>query len=228
MCEKVNNIKNKNIWDIFWHELFHHIPYGVFSIAIAIMMLCMIKVFYLSENSVINNNENMDILFHAFHFIHIIFSAAGAMLMFYKYSKNAVVGIIVGVFSAIIFCTLSDVLLPYIAGIVMGIKMELHLCFKSELKNIIPFLIAGVITGWTMVKAKEFDGSQQSLRVHFLHTFISATASIFYSVSHGLFDFYKYLGVFFILMVLAVIIPCTLSDVIFPIFLARRFNNEKS
>ena len=46
-------------------------------------------------------------------------------------------------------------------------------------------------------------------------------AAIFYAIGHGLAGFHEFFGVFFILMLIAVVIPCTLSDVVFPVLWAR-------
>lgn len=234
--------KKKNWWKIFTSELVHHFPYGTLSVAIAVMLLSLINVFFnggISECVTTHvhhvhdhahhvHSSGMDILFHTFHFIHIIYAASGAMLMYYKYTKKQLFkSILIGMISATTFCTLSDILLPYAAGMILGVEMNLHICFLSELGNIIPFLIVGIVNGVAMAKVYEKSKQSVSLQLHFFHTFISAMASIFYAVGNGLVDFHEHLGAFFSLMLIAVVLPCTLSDVAAPLFFARMLENEK-
>jgi hypothetical protein len=234
-CLDARHVSHKSIYNIFSHELMHHLPYGTLSVAIALMLLSMISVFFVSNNASLlahsaadhvhdgscGLNSGMDILFHAFHFTHILFAASGAMVTFYRYSKNIAAGVIVGIGSSVVFCTLSDVLLPYAAGRLLGVDMELHICFSSELGNILPFLLVGVLNGLIISRGKEEHADSHSVSLHFLHTFISAMAAIFYAIGHGIPDFYAYFGMFFLLMLIAVVIPCTLSDVVVPILWAR-------
>ncbi len=237
-CLDAHSISRKSIGQIFSHELVHHLPYGTLSVALALMLLSLITVLF-GLSTICSHHEihehahhacgmlsGMDILFHSFHFAHILFAASGTMVTFYRYSKNLVAGIIVGVLSSVIFCTLADILLPYVAGRLLGVEMELHICFRSELANIIPFLAVGVINGIIIPRGKEEHSEQHSVSLHVIHTFISAMASIFYAIGHGLQNFHEHLGMFFVLMLIAVVIPCTLSDVVVPIIWARMVNKK--
>ncbi|MGZ6250598.1 MAG: hypothetical protein ACXWL2_01070 [Candidatus Chromulinivorax sp.] len=248
MCADYNQKKNNevttcidshtheysSIWQAWYHEFLHHFPYATLSVALALMLLTLINVFFnngigvqevvsscCSHHAGCVHASGLDILFHSFHFIHILFATSGTIVTFRRYSNKIWAGLLVGTLSSMVFCTLSDVLLPYAAGRFLGVDMDLHICFASELSNILPFLIVGLINGWVMTQLPEFITKENSLFLHFLHTFISAMASIFYAVGHGLSDFYSYFGMFYLLMVVAVIIPCTLSDVIAPIFFAQ-------
>lgn len=229
----------KSWWENLKHELYHHFPYATMSVALALIVLSLINVFFYSGISECvdsglagavggmcehghNHSSGMDILFHSFHFIHVLFAVSGTMTMFFRFApKKLFMGIILGIFSAVVFCTLSDVLLPYAAGLLLGVPMELHICFHSELHNIVPFLLVGVLNGLVMSRVADFISEKSVLTLHFWHTFISAMASICYAVGHGLSDFYQHLGVFFLLMVLAVVIPCTLADVVAPLVFAK-------
>jgi len=235
-CLQEHHISRKSIWQIFIHELGHHVPYGTLSVAFALMLLSMIAVlFNLSEmahhghgccGSACGMSTGLDILFHSFHFAHILFAASGTMITFYRYSNRLWSGIFIGIVSSIVFCTIADILLPYAAGRLLGVEMELHICFKSELANILPFLGIGIINGIIIPRGKEGHTEHHSSSLHFVHTFISAMASIFYAIGHGLENFYDYLGIFFVLMLITVVIPCTLSDVVVPVLWARMVNKK--
>ncbi len=236
-CLQEHHISRKSMWQIFAHELGHHIPYGTVSVAFALMLLSMISVlFNLSEmahhhihdsvDHVCGMSSGLDILFHSFHFAHILFAASGTMITFYRYSRNLWAGILIGIISSVVFCTIADILLPYAAGRLLGVNMELHICFSSELANILPFLFVGVLNGIIIPRGKEGHTEHHSSSLHFIHTFISAMASIFYAIGHGLENFNDYLGIFFVLMLITVVIPCTLSDVVVPVLWARMVNKK--
>jgi hypothetical protein len=233
-----SSVKTKQWWDIFKSELIHHFPYGTLSVACAFMLLSIMNIFFSGGISDCvshahcctdhAHSSGMDVLFHTFHFIHIIYAASGAMLMYYKYTERQLFkAILIGIFSSIGFCTISDILLPYAAGLLLGVEMNLHICFFSELQNIIPFLVIGILNGVAIAKIYDKNKENSSLQLHFFHTFISAMASIFYAVGNGLVDFHQHLGLFFLLMLVAVVLPCTLSDVVAPLFFARVLD-EKS
>ena len=223
----------RNSGRVFLHELSHHLPYATLSVACALMLLSILAVFFKSgiaystvhthstTDCCGHNQSAMDILFHSFHFIHILFAVSGSMVTFYRYSNRVIVGMIVGIISSTVFCTLSDVLVPYLAGLLLGVAMDLHICFFSELSNIIPFLVIGALNGLVMFYVKDFKTEQNSLNLHFFHTLISALASTFYAIGHGFADFHIYFGTFFLLILGAVVLPCTLSDVVVPIICAR-------
>lgn len=242
MCVDSHNHEKRSIWESFYHELLHHFPYATMSVALALMLLTLIHVLFYSNpetittvasaccggHDVSSQTAGLDNLFHAFHFAHILFATSGTIVTFRRYSNRVWIGLMVGTLSSMVFCTLSDVLLPYAAGRILGIEMDLHICFASELSNILPFLFVGLLNGWVMTQLPEFRTQENSLQLHFLHTFISAMASIFYAVGHGLSDFYSHFGLFYLLMVIAVILPCTLSDVIAPIFFATFSEKKKA
>lgn len=242
-CGNLKDVNIKNSGQVFMHELFHHLPYATVAVACALMLVSVLAMFLREEIAHAatvahshmshshtgccgGHNSVMDILFHVFHFIHILFAVSGSMVTFYRYSTRVVMGVVVGVVTSVLFCTLSDVLVPYLAGLLMGIDMDLHICFFSEMPNIAPFLVVGAINGLVMFYVKEFKTGQNSLNLHFLHIFISALASTFYAIGHGFADFHVHLGIFYLLILGAVVLPCTISDVVIPIIFARMVDKK--
>jgi len=117
-----------------YSELICHIPYGVFSVAGALALLSIIN--FVATNV---DNSGIDALFHSFHFMHIVFAATGTVLTFLRFSNNIPKAFVVGLISPTFFCITSDVILPYLCGRLLGVPMDLHLCFISELTNVLPF-----------------------------------------------------------------------------------------
>jgi hypothetical protein len=48
-----------------------------------------------------------------------------------------------------------------------------------------------------------------------------------YTISHGMHNWHEYMGILFILLIIAVVIPCTLSDVVVPAYFAGMGRKEK-
>ena len=213
-------VQNVNTRELLVHELAHHFPYAVFSVALSFIGAALLS--YFSFGATVQVIEvGADMLFHAFHFLHIVFASTGAVLTFFRYSKAVFKGVILGALNAAFFCILSDIFMPYLVGRALGVTMELHICFMHELHNIIPFLLVGVFNGWVLSKHHTGKKSFYALWSHFTHILVSSLASMIYIISHGMHNWMPFMGVLFFLLVIAVVVPCTLSDVVVPVYAAR-------
>lgn len=208
--------------DSFSHELIHHFPYAIFSVCISLITLSVLS-------NVIGGGENPALvksashtLFHSFHFLHLVFAATGTVLTFMRFSKSWILGILLGFLSPAVFCTISDSLLPYLGGRIMGVPMHWHWCFYTELANVLPFLAVGVLNGFIMGRHHSADLSSYSVRSHFAHVLVSSLASSLYLLAHGFFTWNSHIGIVFLYLVFAVLVPCTVSDVLVPMFFAKR------
>lgn len=208
-------------------ELLCHLPYAIFSVAMCLGLLSFSSYFSLN----IDNNiasRGADLLFHTFHFMHIAFAATGTIIMFNRFSTGIVQALFIGIVSPIFFCMLSDIIFPYVGGWLLGIDMRLHICFLSEFKNVLPFLIIGIINGFVLSNHHHAAQPVYSIFSHFFHILVSSLASTFYLVSHGFVTWYNYLGGVFLLLIVAVVVPCSLSDVVVPMLFAKADKkNEK-
>ncbi len=153
--------------DSLKEELLCHMPYAIFSIALGMILLSTFGYLGLGLGSEKLVRKGYKILFHSFHFMHIIFAATGTVLTFLRYSNNILRAIIVGILSPMIFCMLSDVLMPYVGGIILGKEMSLHICFITEWKNVVPFLAIGIINGILLAKHYSAFGQIFSFRLPF-------------------------------------------------------------
>ena len=203
--------------DTIWQEVLCHLPIAIFSVAFSMIVLS-----FLAYYDAGNNIKGAHRLFHNFHFLHLLFSATGTVLTFRRYSKNFLKGLFIGALAPIVFCTLSDAVLPYFGGAVLGINMKLHWCFVQHIKTVSVFLSVGMLNGFVMSSHSSSKQLFYSQGFHFLHIFISSMASILYLVSFGFANWYKNMGGVFIFLILAVLLPCTLSDIVVPAFFAKR------
>jgi hypothetical protein len=202
-------------------ELFCHFPYAIFSVSLGLIVLSLFEFFGITRASQELTEKSAHVLFHSFHFIHMVFAASGALITFSRYSKNLFKGFIVALLTAIIFCTLSDVILPYIAGRFLGVPIHLHLCLFNELDNIVPFLSIGLLNGLVIIK-NGIPSRLVTVGMHMGHILAGSLAALFYLVSEGFSHWHPHMGALFLLLIVAVVIPCTLADIVVPMFIAGR------
>ena len=150
-------------------ELFHHLPYAIFSVAFALIILSFVTLTLRTMTDQKTAQSGANMLFHSFHFMHIVFAATGTLITFRRFCKSVFPAIIIGIWTPVIFCTLSDSILPYLGGRALGVNMSFHLCFFTELANVLPFLFVGIINGFIMSKHGE---SHQQLYSFFPTLFI--------------------------------------------------------
>jgi hypothetical protein len=210
-------------------ELSCHLPYAAFSVALGFVVLSVMHFFVSVSGPEVNPKKAYHLLFHAFHYLHIMFAVVGTFVTFSRFSRRLIPGIVLSLFFPAIFCTLSDVALPALAGSMLGLTMKIHICFFSwkDLMNVLPFMAMGILTGLALRRHKESSLGFFSLGYHFVHILISSLASLFYVASFGYNQWHASMGLLFFLMVLAVVLPCTISDVIVPIYFARRVKRHE-
>lgn len=202
-----------------YSEIVCHLPYAVFASAFALAILSFVSVNHTNPAQLCKTSNS---LFHSFHFMHIVFAATGTLITFLRFSQSKMRALVVAIISPAIFCTLSDAIIPYFAGKMMGVSMTFHLCFLTEWHNIIPFFVAGLINGFILGEHHESKQEVYSLFSHVVHILVSSLASLFYLVANGCTNWFDSIGMVFIFLVIAVVVPCTLSDIVVPIFLAKK------
>jgi hypothetical protein len=205
-------------------ELACHLPYAAFSLAVGFVIISFMHfIALLSDAHSTIWHKGYHVLFHSFHYLHLIFAVTGTLVTYFRFARSLITGIIISLIFPAIFCTLSDVALPSLASNILGVSMQLHICFFKihDLLNLLPFMIMGLITGLALRRHSESALMFLSLGSHFVHILISSLAAIFYVVSNGFYAWPKSMGLLFFLLVLAVVIPCTLSDIVIPMYFAR-------
>jgi len=204
-----------------WGELIHHLPYGIFSVALSLALLGFTTYFSVLQTNGAAVLVGSDVLFHVFHFMHLVFATTGSLLSYYRFSDGILRPIIVSVLSTAFFCGLSDMFLPYLGGRLLGIDMQFHFCFFHEFGTVVPFLAAGIINGLVISRYHKSLQSSYFFFSHFTHILVSSLASAFFFVSHGFSNWYQYIGAVFLFLIVAVVVPCSLSDVVVPMVVAR-------
>jgi len=161
-------------------------------------------------------------IFHAFHPIHVLFSATATTAMFRRYDKKIYKAVIVGAVGTLGVCAVSDIFFPYIGGIFSGIEMDLHVCIVQHPMTVVPFAVFGIIVG--LFAADVFAERQSTIFSHSGHIFISTMVSLLYLTAYGFQDWMHDMFAVFVIIALAVLVPCCISDIIFPLLFANPQN----
>jgi len=213
-------------------ELREHVPFSVTAVVIGLMLagvLCVLASAFGGEAASLEHaghdhagdatmNPYGVMFFHLFHPAHMLFSAAATTAMFVRYEKKFIKAMVIGLLGATIVCGLSDIAMPQISLWILGAHVPLHLCIVHHPDIVVPFALVGVLIGvWAA------GGVQRStIMYHSMHVFASTMATIFYMVSAlGLVDWIDQIGRLFLFIIPAVVVPCCLSDIVFPMLMAR-------
>ncbi|MEK7448398.1 MAG: hypothetical protein AAB019_02830 [Planctomycetota bacterium] len=191
-------------------ELVVHLPYSVFSVLISFIILLVITF--------LNQIEHLKDAFHVFHPVHLLLSTTATTAMFWRFDKGLIKAIFIGSIGSVGICSFSDILVPYFGGLVFVKDMQLHLCFIEDPFIIWPFVAVGIVTG---LLAGEYL-KHSTIFSHSAHVLISTFTSVIYMATFGLGDWIPYLGWIFVVTIIAVMLPCCISDIIFPLLFIRR------
>ena len=187
------------------HELKEHIPFTLIATIIAIILVFLfqkILSFTIPEE-----------FFHYSHFLHIFASSIVTAGIFYKYKKNIWSSILIGIFGSILIGTISDVFFPFLGGNFLNLNTTFHLPLIEKPIQVLTFSLAGCLVGIKFQKTK-FP--------HLIHVFLSVFASLFYITSFS--NSLNTLNFIFsiIIVFIAVIIPCCVSDILIPTVSRRK------
>lgn len=232
----------------FIHELTSHLPFSILSVTIGLMLAGVICFLADStpasvQDAVVSHAHDPDdsghnhahdepslrgflMLFHLFHPAHMLFSAAATAAMFMRYDRNWVKSVVIGLSGAIVVCGISDIIMPHCSALIMNKQLSWHICVLEHPMLVFPFAGFGVTLG---ILAAAGGSIQSTIFSHSMHVFVSTMASIFYLIgAFGLFEWVQQLGLVFLFICLAVVIPCCLSDIVYPLLFARKAREEYS
>lgn len=196
------------------NELLEHLPFTVFSVAAGMVILGLLTYGTIgAEREVVERGTRS--LFHVFHPFHVLLSTVTTTAMFWRHERRWLKAIIVGVIGAVGICGISDIFLPYIAGFLVGVQMHLHICVIEHPLLILTYVAVGLVLGFALPRTTH----KGTIFSHSAHVLVSSMASLLYLVSFGLHDWVAVGGMVLIYMVVAVILPCCTSDIVFPLLL---------
>jgi len=198
----------KSIKTIFL-ELKHHIPFTLIATLIAVILIAIIY----QKNILISES-----FFHIIHPLHLFVSAIVSAAIFYKHKNKFIQALLIGISASIIIGSLSDVVFPYLGGALLGLGTYFHLPLFEKPILILSVAILGSIIG---IETK-------FTRIpHLVHVLLSVFAGLFYLIFFSTsLNLIKFIGIFFIISV-TVLIPCCISDIVFPLLFIKKNENKK-
>jgi len=197
-------------------ELKHHVPFTALGAASGIIIMAILVLTNIPS-------QTSQTAFHILHPLHVVFSALATTAMYRKYGERKIwVAVLIGYFGSIGIATLSDAIIPYLGGTLLGIEMEFHLPFAETEK--MPLL--GVAT-WIVVNSAALIGiligylKPMTKFPHSGHVFLSTWASLFYFTAFGIARWLPLLPLIFVFLFLSVWLPCCISDIVFPLLFTK-------
>jgi hypothetical protein len=199
-------------WKLIRHELVHHLPLTLVGAATGIILILSFVLFGILEDVESVSHP----IFFVLHPGHVALSAIATTSLFMKYGKRKVwLAVLVGIVGSLGIATLSDSIMPYMGELLLDLPhSEAHIGFIEEPIITIGAAIIGVVIGY-FIKHNRFP--------HSGHVFISTWASLFHVIMAmgGSVDI-LHLLVIFVLLFVAVWLPCCLSDIVFPLLFSSR------
>ena len=187
----------------FLKESLEHLPFAIFAAFFALFIV------FLSSFTSLSFGPQ---IFEGVHFSHLFFSAFATSAVYARYKTNFFQALLVGIFGAILIGSISDIIFPYLGALIFRIDVSFHLPLFEEFFIVLGISCMGAIAGG-ILKKSHFP--------HSLHVFLSVFASLFYLVSFSVFsNFLSWIRAL-ILIILAVWLPCCLSDLWFPLLFVR-------
>lgn len=191
-------------------ELTHHLPYTVFSVLLSLGLLAL-----LTSLGHLQASRN---LFHFFHPAHLFLSATATTAMFRVHDARIGKALLVGLSGSVLFCSLSDIILPLLGGKLLRQSLHLHICIIEDPGIVIPFVAVGIALG-LMAGAHVHRSTIYS---HAGHVLVSSLASLFYLTGFGLEEWIDQIGWILLIITVAVAVPCCLSDIVYPLLFAGK------
>jgi hypothetical protein len=183
-------------------ELKEHVPFTALGAATGIIIMAIVVL--VNVPSHISQTA-----FYISHPLHVLLSALVTTAMYMRYRKGKIwAAVLIGWTGSIGIATISDAIIPYLGGTLLHIQMEFEVPF-IEHWWINLLALAGIAIGYW----------RQTTKIpHFGHVLLSTWASLFYIVAFGIADnWIPLLPFIFLILFLAVWIPCCLSDIVYPL-----------
>jgi len=186
-------------------ELREHAPFTAFGAVTGIVIMVLVVLANVSTGV-------SQTIFFGLHPAHVVLSALVTSAMYRKYSKGRIWAVfLVGYAGSVGIATISDAIVPYLGGTLLGIEIEFEVPFIEEWWLINPAALLGITIGYLRPTTKI---------PHSGHVLLSTWASLFYFTAFGVAEWLPLLPIIFLFLFLAVWIPCCVSDIVFPLLFA--------
>ena len=196
-------------------ELKRHAPFTAVGAATGIVVMIMIV---LSEMPTSVSRA----VFYTLHPVHVVLSALVTTSMFRLHGgRRTWAAVLIGYTGSIGIATMSDAVIPFLGGSLLGLEMEFHVPFVET--TAMPFI---GMPKWLLVNSCAVTGiAIGCLRPvtrfpHAGHVLLSTWASLFSFSAFAVGDWMPLLPALFVFLFLAVWLPCCASDIVYPLLWA--------
>jgi len=189
-------------------ELAEHAPFTALGAATGIIIIVIIV--WVDVPTQISHAA-----FYTLHPLHVILSALVTTAIYKKHNSSSKIWavVLVGYLGSIGIATLSDAVIPYLGGVLLGVKIGFHAPFIEEWWLVNPMALIGIAIGYWRPTTK---------LPHSGHVLLSTGASALYFTAFGIAHWLPLLPFIFLFLFLAVWIPCCTSDILFPLLFTRK------
>jgi len=156
-------------------ELKEHAPFTALGAASGIIIMVIIVLANVPS-------QISQTAFHTLHPLHVVLSALTTTAMYRKYGNSKIwAAVLIGYFGSIGIATISDAIIPYLGGALLGLDIEFHIPFIETEK--MPFI---EIETWIIINSAAVLGIiigilKPTTKIsHLGHVFLSTWASLFY------------------------------------------------
>ncbi len=198
-------------WKLIAEELLRLIPFTALGALAGItFMIIIILGDFLGAISPVSEN-----IFYGLHPTHILLSAVVTTAVYRLHSKGKLwVAVLIGYTGAIGIATLSDAVIPYLGEMLLDLPNRgIHIGFIEKWWLVNPLAFLGIAIGYWKPTTR-FP--------HAGHVLISTWASLFHIIMAlgQTVDWIQFIAIFLFLF-LAVLIPCCVSDIVYPMLFVR-------
>lgn len=219
---------NKN--NSLFQEFLCHLPTAILALSISVLFI----VFFDGILKEVLSNQAKKIiyndLFHVSHYFHILLSSFAGFFAFSQgtFFNNFFIRAFFTFSNSFLFCTLADIILPSLGGMLLGYPVSVHLCFfhLQDFINVIFFSFFGIIAAYCLTKGNKDFALVIAQKVHLGHVWIGCIASLLYLLSQISVSWTAEIGFLFITLFFAVVIPCIISDICIPLLLQINFSRK--
>lgn len=187
-------------------ELGKHVPFTAAGAVTGIIIMAIIVLASVPASI-------SETFYYILHPLHVVLSSLATTAMYRRYGGNKLwAAVLIGYTGSIGVATLSDSIIPYIGGTLLGVEMEFHVGFIEKWWLVNPLAFAGIAIGYWKPTTK---------LPHAGHVLLSTWASLFYFTAFGVARWIPLLHYIFLFLFIAVWVPCCVSDIVYPLLFLR-------
>jgi hypothetical protein len=186
-------------------ELRHHLPFTVIVTAVTAVAA---SVAVRTWPALVESGAS----FEGAHVAHVFVSAVATTAVGSRQRGGPVLAAGLGIAGSIVFCTLSDILLPYAGALAFGTPVSLDVEVLHAPVKVGLAAVAGAAGGFAHMR-------RLSIYSHSAHVLVSSLASVLYVHTHaaGAWADWAHAPEMAAVLFFSVFLPCCMSDLVMPV-----------